>query len=79
MQETQSTEQLYSKQLLKVRNEIEKLENQLDVVQKRCGEVMSDNTNLRSTIDHLLLERSVSTLFYSPFNVNLYMNGLKAE
>lgn len=59
MQEKQSTEQLYSEQLLKVRGEIEKLENQLDVVQKRCGEVMSENTNLRSSIDHLLLERSV--------------------
>lgn len=57
MKETQSTEESYSGQILKGRSEIFKLENQLDVVQKRCGVVMSDNTNLRSSIDHLLLER----------------------
>lgn len=57
MRENQSTEQNYSEQLLRGRSEILKLENQLDVVQKRCGDIMSENTNLRSSIDHLLLER----------------------
>lgn len=57
MKETLSTEESYSDQLLKGHSEIFKLENQLDVVQKRCGAVMSENTNLRSSIDHLLLER----------------------
>lgn len=59
LQETQSTEQIYSEQLLKSRDDIKKLENQLEVVQKRCGEAMSENTNLRGSIDHLLLERYV--------------------
>lgn len=57
IQENQSTEQIYSEQLLKSRDDIKKLENQLEVVQKRCGEAMSENTNLRGSIDHLLLER----------------------
>lgn len=57
IQESQSTEQIYSEQLLKSRDDIKKLENQLEVVQKRCGEAMSENTNLRGSIDHLLLER----------------------
>lgn len=65
LQETQSTEQIYSEQLLKSRDDIKKLENQLEVVQKRCGEAMSENTNLRGSIDHLLLERCV--LFYKLF------------
>lgn len=43
--------------MCKIQNDILKLENQLDVVNKRCGEVTSENTNLRSSIDHLLLER----------------------
>lgn len=57
LQESQSTEQIYSEELLKSRDDIKKLENQLEVVQKRCGEAMSENTNLRGSIDHLLLER----------------------
>lgn len=55
--EGQSTEQMYTDQMQRVRSEIEKLENQLNVVQKRCGDVMSDNASLRASIDHLLLER----------------------
>lgn len=57
LQENQSTEKLYNEQICKVQKDIRKLENQLDVVNKRCGEVMSENANLRSFIDHLLLER----------------------
>lgn len=57
IQENQSTEQIYSEQLLKSRDDIKKLENQLEVVQKRCGETMSENASLRGSIDHLLLER----------------------
>lgn len=48
---------MYTDQMQRVRSEIEKLENQLNVVQKRCGDVMSDNASLRASIDHLLLER----------------------
>lgn len=57
LHENQSTEKLYSEQIDKVQNDIRKLENQLDVVNKRCGDVMSENANLRAFIDHLLLER----------------------
>lgn len=57
LHENQSTEKVYSEQIGKVQNDICKLENQLDVVNKRCGDVMSENANLRAFIDHLLLER----------------------
>lgn len=57
LHENQSTEKLYSEQIDKVQNDIHKLENQLDVVNKRCGDVTSENSNLRAFIDHLLLER----------------------
>lgn len=43
--------------MCKVQKGIQKLENQLDVVNKRCGEVMAENAGLRAQIDHLLLER----------------------
>lgn len=64
IQENQSTEEIYSEQLLKSRDDIKKLENQLEVVQKRCGEAMSENTNLRGSIDHLLLERWVTFIAF---------------
>lgn len=77
MQETQSTEQIYSEQLLKSRDEIKKLENQLEVVQKRCGEAMSENTNLRGSIDHLLLERLVfiKIQFFGAVNKAVLISG----
>lgn len=57
LQENHPTEKLYSEQIDRVHRDICKLENQLDVVNKRCGDVMSENAGLRSFIDHLLLER----------------------
>lgn len=57
LDESQSTEKQYNEQIHRLHNDIRKLENQLDVVNKRCGNLMFDNANLRSSIDHLLMER----------------------
>lgn len=57
MEAMQPTDQLYTEHVFKTRDEIGKLENQLNVVQTRYGSVMSENGHLRTTIDHLLLER----------------------
>lgn len=57
LKQNQSTEKLYNEQMGKVQKSIHKLENQLDVVNKRCGEVTTENAALREQIDHLLLER----------------------
>lgn len=57
LKQNQSAEKLYNEQMCKSQQNIQKLENQLDVVNKRCGEVMAENTSLRARIDHLLLER----------------------
>lgn len=57
LKQNQSTEKLYNEEMCRVQKSIQKLENQLDVVNKRCGEVMAENAGLRAHIDHLLLER----------------------
>lgn len=57
LKQNQSTEKLYNEEMAKVQKSIHKLENQLDVVNKRCGEVTTENAALREHIDHLLLER----------------------
>lgn len=51
------TEKKYKEEIFKAQAGILKLENQLDVVNKKCGEVMAKNANLRQVIDHILLER----------------------
>lgn len=43
---------------------ISKLENRLDVVNKRAGVVMSENAQLRETIDHMLQERATFNVMW---------------
>lgn len=63
LEATQPTDQLYTEHVFRIRSEIGKLENQLNVMQTRYGSVMSENTSLRIAIDHLLSER-YSILLY---------------
>lgn len=58
MHAAELTEPKYQEQIVRVQQSVAKLENQLDVVNKRWGEVMAENASLRKTIDHMLLERS---------------------
>ncbi len=51
------TEKKYKEEIFKAQTGILKLENQLDVVNKKCGDVMAKNASLREVIDHILLER----------------------
>lgn len=64
LQESDLTEKMYKEEIFRVQRGIAKLENQLDVVNKRCGEVMAENANLRQVIDHMLLERFVFSIFH---------------
>lgn len=57
LQENQMTEKKYKEEIFKAQADILKLENQLDVVNKKCGDVMAKNASLREIIDHILLER----------------------
>lgn len=57
LQEKDLTEKMYKEEICRVQKVVSKLENQLDVVNKRCGEVMAENASLRQVIDHMLLER----------------------
>lgn len=71
LQENQLTEKKYKEEIFKAQAGILKLENQLDVVNKKCGEVMAKNASLRQVIDHILLERLVivsSKLYAIPQN-----------
>ncbi|KAJ6635259.1 Coiled-coil domain-containing protein 63 [Pseudolycoriella hygida] len=58
VQENQMTEKKYKEEIYKAQAGILKLENQLDVVNKKCGDVMAKNAGLREAIDHILLERA---------------------
>lgn len=57
LEQLDQTEKMYNENILRVQKNISKLENQLDVVNKRCGEVMTENASLRQMIDHMLMER----------------------
>lgn len=51
------TDKKYKEEIFRAHADIFKLENQLDVVNKKCGDVMAKNASLREVIDHILLER----------------------
>jgi coiled-coil domain-containing protein 63/114 len=58
VQNCEITENYYNESIYGGQRTIKKLENRLDVVNKRAGSVMTENTSLRSVIDHMLLERA---------------------
>lgn len=50
-------EQNYKDNLSKAERHVIKLENRLDVVNKKFGDVLTDNAYLRESINHLLQDR----------------------
>lgn len=57
IRENERTETKYNDTIVNNHRMIAKLENRLDVVNKRAGVVMAENATLRETIDHMLQER----------------------
>lgn len=57
LQQNQITEKNYKEKILKGQRTIFKLENQLDVFSKKSDEVVNEISNLRQSIDHMLLDR----------------------
>lgn len=53
------TEMRYKETIYKTQKDVVKLENRLDVANKRAGVVMAENSELRELIDHMLQERAL--------------------
>lgn len=53
------TEMRYKETIFKTQKDVVKLENRLDVANKRSGVVMAENSELRQLIDHMLQERAL--------------------
>ncbi|KAG5683354.1 hypothetical protein PVAND_012640 [Polypedilum vanderplanki] len=58
IRDNEITESIYKETICEGRKSVLKLENRLDVITKRCGSVMAENSKLRDLIDHMLQERS---------------------
>lgn len=52
------TDTRYKDTIFRTQKDVVKLENRLDVANKRAGVVMAENSELRQVIDHMLQERS---------------------
>lgn len=55
----QVTDSRYKDNILKMQKDVVKLENRLEVANKKAGVVMAENADLRQVIDHMLQERCV--------------------
>lgn len=47
----------YKDTICKVQKSVVKLENRLDVVNKKCSDVLTENFKLRDSINHMLQDR----------------------
>lgn len=64
IRENERTENKYNETIVTNHRTIAKLENRLDVVNKRAGVVMAENAQLRETIDHMLQERQTFNIMW---------------
>lgn len=64
IRENERTETKYNETIMANHRTIAKLENRLDVVNKRAGVVMAENGQLRETIDHMLQERTTFNIMW---------------
>lgn len=55
----QVTDTRYEENITKMQKDVVKLENRLEVANKKAGVVMAENAELRQVIDHMLQERYV--------------------
>lgn len=49
----------YKETIAKAQKDVIKLENRLDVVNKKCSNVLTENSQLRDEINHMLQDRFV--------------------
>ncbi|XP_055640309.1 coiled-coil domain-containing protein 63 [Toxorhynchites rutilus septentrionalis] len=54
----------YNETIAKAQRSVRKLENRLDVVNKKAGVAMAENAQLRQTIDHMLTERATFNIMW---------------
>ncbi|XP_062716582.1 coiled-coil domain-containing protein 63 [Aedes albopictus] len=54
----------YNETIAKAQRSVRKLENRLDVVNKKAGVAMAENSQLRQTIDHMLTERATFNIMW---------------
>lgn len=64
IRENERTETKYNDTIVNNHKMIAKLENRLDVVNKRAGVVMAENAQLREMIDHMLQERATFNVMW---------------
>ncbi|KAL9696886.1 hypothetical protein quinque_000327 [Culex quinquefasciatus] len=54
----------YNETIARAQRSVRKLENRLDVMNKKSGIAMADNAQLRQTIDHMLQERATFNIMW---------------
>ncbi|XP_062533276.1 coiled-coil domain-containing protein 63-like [Armigeres subalbatus] len=54
----------YNETIARAQRSVRKLENRLDVVNKKAGVAMAENSQLRQTIDHMLTERATFNIMW---------------
>ncbi|XP_067613816.1 coiled-coil domain-containing protein 63 [Eurosta solidaginis] len=58
LRKNEVTDSCYKENIGKVQQSIVKLENRLDVVNKKCSDVLTENCKLRDSINHMLQDRA---------------------
>lgn len=66
-------EQNYKDNLRKVKLYVIKLENRLDVANKKFGDVITDNGYLREAVNHLLQDRYLKYLVKVIYRKNIHV------
>lgn len=57
LRENQVPDSCYKETIAKAQKDVIKLENRLDVVNKKCSNVLTENSHLRDEINHMLQDR----------------------
>ncbi|XP_037940474.1 coiled-coil domain-containing protein 63 [Teleopsis dalmanni] len=58
LRKNEVTDSCYKDTIHKVKKSVVKLENRLDVVNKKCSDVLTENSKLREAINHMLQDRA---------------------
>lgn len=59
LRKNQVPDSCYKETIAKAQKDVIKLENRLDVVNKKCSNVLTENSHLRDEINHMLQDRFV--------------------
>lgn len=64
LRKNQVPDSCYKETIAKAQKDVIKLENRLDVVNKKCSNVLTENSHLRDEINHMLQDRFVFVGFF---------------